>query len=157
MDIASVLLWGFAATTILTALLRGGQALGFSRMDLPLLLGLLFTPNRDRAKVYGSFVHLLNGWAFAVIYAVAFENIGFAGPLLGSVIGAVHGLFVLTVGLPVLPGLHPRMASDAAGPEPTRELEPPGFLALNYGRGTPSVTLIAHMIFGALLGTFYRM
>ena len=40
-------------------------------------------------------------------------------------------------GLPLIPGLHPRMASEYQGPTPTRQLEPPGFLALNYGRPTP--------------------
>mgnify|MGYP001367797883 CR=1 FL=1 len=50
-----------------------------------------------------------------------------------------------------------RMATDARGPEPTRELEPPGFMALNYGRRTPLVTLLAHVIFGAILGMFYRV
>jgi len=49
------------------------------------------------------------------------------------------------------------MATDARGPEPTRELEPPGFMALNYGRRTPLVTLLAHVLFGAILGTFYRV
>jgi len=34
----------------------------------------------------------------------------------------------------MLPGLHLRMASEQRGPEPTRQLEPPGFLALNYAR-----------------------
>ena len=157
MNIDAVLLWGFVATAVLTGITRGGQALGFSRMDLALLLGLLFTPNRDRAKVYGSLVHFLNGWAFAILYAVLFDNLGFANAWLGALIGALHGLFVLSVGLPLLPGLHPRMSSDAAGPEPTRELEPPGFLAINYGRGTPSITLLAHIVYGAILGTFYRV
>ena len=33
-------------------------------------------------------------------------------------------------------------------------LEPPGLLALNYGRETPLVTLFAHVVYGAILGTF---
>jgi len=37
------------------------------------------------------------------------------------------------------------MASEQRGPEPTRALEPPGVLALNYGRQTPVVTLVAHV------------
>jgi hypothetical protein len=49
------------------------------------------------------------------------------------------------------------MATDARGPEPTRELEPPGFMAINYGRRTPIVTIGAHLIFGAILGIFYRL
>jgi hypothetical protein len=156
MDLPGVLLWGFAATTILTTILRGSQAFGLTRLDLPLMLGLVFTPNRDHAKAYGFFVHLLNGWVFAFIYAAAFEDIGRATWWLGAAIGTVHALFVLTVGLPALPGIHPRMATDARGPEPTRELEPPGFMAVNYGRRTAVATLVAHIVFGAILGTFYR-
>jgi hypothetical protein len=58
--------------------------------------------------------------------------------------------------LPLLPGLHPRMASEHRGPEPTRALEPPGFLGLNYGHRTPLIALLAHVMYGAILGAFYR-
>ncbi|MBT2457121.1 hypothetical protein [Streptomyces sp. ISL-86] len=33
-------------------------------------------------------------------------------------------------------------------------LEPPGFLMLNYGRGTPTVTLAAHLAYGTIVGGF---
>ena len=64
-------------------------------------------------------------------------------------------MFVVVVLLPILPGVHPRMVSDFRGPEPTRLLEPPGFLATNYGRLTPLLLIIAHAIYGAILGAFY--
>jgi len=57
--------------------------------------------------------------------------------------------------LPLLPGVHPRMVSDSRGPEPTRLLEPPGFLATNYGRNTPIITILVHIVYGAILGAFY--
>ena len=154
MDLPGLLLWGFASTTILTTMLRGSQALGLTRMDIPLVLGLAFTANRDRAKAYGFFIHLLNGWLFAFVYWGFFTYLTVATWWLGALLGALHGLFVLIIMLPALPGVHPRMASDARGPEPTRELEPPGFLALNYGRRTPSVTVLAHIAYGAILGVF---
>jgi hypothetical protein len=69
----------------------------------------------------------------------------------------VHGLFVLLAVMPMLPGLHPRMASEQRGPEPTRQLEPPGFLALNYGRRTPLSVIAAHLVYGTILGAFYRL
>jgi hypothetical protein len=72
-------------------------------------------------------------------------------------VGFVHGLFVLVSVLPLLPGVHPRMASDFTGPQPTSGLEPPGFMALNYGRRTPVVTLLAHMVYGAIIGHFYEV
>jgi hypothetical protein len=155
MDLGRVLLWGFAGTTILTTILRASQALGLTRMDLPLLLGVMVTPDRDRAKIYGFLIHLVNGWLFALVYAAFFEALGLATWWLGAAIGLMHSLFVLIVGLPAIPGLHPRMAGDDTGPEPTRELEPPGFMAANYGRRTMIVTILAHIVYGAILGGFY--
>ncbi len=147
--------WGFAATIVLTSILRISQAAGLTRIDLPLMLGTMVTKQRDRAKVYGFILHLLNGWIFAYAYASAFESIRRASWWIGAVVGAVHGFFVLAVGMPSLPGIHPRMASDSTGPEPTRDLQPPGFLALNYGQQTAIVTMVAHVIYGTILGAFY--
>ncbi|HEY3117502.1 MAG TPA: hypothetical protein VGK54_12235, partial [Chloroflexota bacterium] len=75
----------------------------------------------------------------------------------GVGMGLIHAAFVLTVIMWLLPGLHPRMASEQRGPTPTRQLEPPGFLALNYGRRTPLSVVIAHVLYGAILGVFYHL
>ncbi|HEY4650882.1 MAG TPA: hypothetical protein VIG72_05685 [Pontibacter sp.] len=131
------------------------RPLGLTRMDLPFLLGTLFTPNRDKAPLLGFAAHLLMGWLFAFIYGVAFERSGLNTWWFGMAIGFVHGAFVLTVGLQLLTNLHPRMANPYQGPTPTRQLEPPGFMALNYGHGTPLVTLLAHLVYGGVLGLFY--
>jgi GH15 family glucan-1,4-alpha-glucosidase len=32
--------------------------------------------------------------------------------------------------------------------------EPPGFLLLNYGRQTPLVTVLGHIVYGAIVGSF---
>ena len=56
---------------------------------------------------------------------------------------------------PILPALHPRMANEQYGPTIVRQLEPPGFLGLHYGWRTPLSVLLAHAIFGAILGAFY--
>jgi hypothetical protein len=157
MNLESVLLWGFVATIALTTLVQGGQSLGLSRMSLPFILGTMFTANRDRAAMVGFLVHLLNGWLFAFLYALAFESWGRATWWLGGGIGLVHGLAVLVALMPVLPGFHPRMASEERGPEPTRMLEPPGLLALNYGRRTPLLALLAHLVYGAIIGAFYQL
>lgn len=157
MNWESALLWGFAGTVLLTTLMRGSEALGLTRMDIPFMLGTMVTPYRDRAKVLGSLMHFVNGWLFAFIYMAFFESLNLATWWLGAGMGLVHALFVLVVGMPFLPGMHPRMASDFTGPEPTRQLEPPGFLALNYGRRTPAVTVAAHLVFGGVLGAFYQL
>jgi hypothetical protein len=49
------------------------------------------------------------------------------------------------------------MASSFQGPQPTNALEPPGFMALNYGRRTPIVSLASHVVYGAILGHFYEI
>ena len=156
MNLLSILLWGFVATVVLTSLLAASQAFGVSRMSIPFILGTMVTPNRDRAMLAGSAMHMMNGWLFALIYAAAFESLGRTTWWLGAAGGAAHGLFVLLVGLPMLPALHPRMASEQHGPTPTRHLQPPGFLALHYGHRTPIATLAAHLVYGAILGGFYR-
>lgn len=157
MNFGSILLWGFVATIVLTAIMQGGQSLGLSRMSLPFMLGTMFTASRDRAAMVGFLVHLVAGWLFGFLYALAFESWQRATWWLGAGIGLVHGLAVLVVLTPVLPGFHRRMATEQRGPEPTRELEPPGFLALNYGRRTPLLTLLAHLVYGAIIGAFYRL
>ena len=157
MNLPSILLWGFAATIVLTALTIASQSLGLTRIDLPFIIGTMLTPNRDRAKVIGAAMHVVNGWIFAVVYALFFEQLHMAAWWLGALMGCVQGLFVVVAVLPMLPGMHPRMVSDFRGPEPTRLLEPPGFLAMNYGRVTPWVLMLVHACYGLILGTFYRL
>lgn len=147
-----VWLWGLAATALLTTLLRAAQALRWTRMDIPFLLGTMFTADREKAKALGVVVHFLNGWAFAWLYAAFFRALGGATVPWGMAVGAAHALFVLAAVIPALPSAHPRMASEAMGPEPTRMLEPPGFLALNYGVQTPAATVLAHLLYGGVLG-----
>ncbi len=152
-----ITLWGFVGTVILTTLMAGSQALGLTRMNIPFMLGTMVTPDRDRAKLVGFGMHLANGWLFAALYAAAFQSWRRASWWLGALIGLVHALFVLVAAMPLLPGMHPRMASEQRGPTPTRQLEPPGVLALNYGKRTPVSVVFAHLVYGAILGIFYRL
>jgi hypothetical protein len=157
MNWGSWLLWGFASTLLLTTTLAGSQGLGLTRMNLPYILGMMFTPDRDKARLYGFFFHLLNGWVFSLLYVFAFESWGVANWWRGLALGLLHGLFVLVVVMSMLPGLHPRMASEQHGPTANRALEPPGFLGMNYGISTPISVILSHAIFGAILGGFYRV
>jgi hypothetical protein len=142
---------GFGATVVLTTLLAGAQGVGWTRMSLPYLLGAMFTPDRDRARLLGVGVHLLNGWVFSLLYFAVFSVAGGASLLLGVVVGLAHGMFVAAVGLPLLPAFHPRVARPQAGPTSERRLEPPGFLARNYGWSTGAVLVASHAVFGAIL------
>lgn len=154
--VVRLLLAGLVATILLTVVLRGGQLLGLTRMDLPLILGLWVTKDRERAKFLGVFVHILVGWPLAAVYAGVFWLLGGASWWLGGLAGFVHALFVLLVVLPGLPGVHPRMASERTRPDPTRHLQPPGLAGLNYGRRTAVATVIGHVVYGIVLGILLR-
>ena len=154
MDWAGWAVFGLAATVTLTAIMVGAQLAGLSRMDLPLMLGTLVTDRPDRARFIGFLIHLVNGQIFAIVYAAAFSLLGRAEWWLGALFGAFHGVAALVVFVPLMAGIPPRVASDRAGTTLDAVLEPPGLLALNYGRETPAVALVAHVPYGWILGAF---
>ena len=45
-----------------------------------------------------------------------------------------------------------RTASEHHGATALRQLEPPGFLAINYGYQTKAAALVAQVVYGAVLG-----
>jgi hypothetical protein len=147
------LVGGFLGTLVLTTVLRAATELRLTRMDMPFLLGTAVSTDRVRAKALGYALHFLFGLVFAVAYWAVFAVAGRSGAVFGAVLGLVHALFaggaLVNVLLPVV---HPRMGTgfDAAGDAPI--LEPPGFLLLNYGRQTPVATVVAHVLYGAIVG-----
>jgi len=152
MDWAGWALFGLVATAILTAVMITAQLAGQTRLDLPLLLGTLVSEDPDRARVAGFFIHLAVGLGFAFGYAATFALLGEATWWLGGLLGLLHVAVALTVLVPLLAGVHPRIASDRAGLSSTAALEPPGLAGLNYGARTPLVAIVAHLAFGIALG-----
>jgi hypothetical protein len=155
MNVWAALAGGFVGTLVLTTALRAASELALTRVDLPFLLGTAVTRDRARAKALGYLMHVAAGEVFALLYFGIFTAIDMRGWLLGALFGLLHGIVSATALVNVLlPVVHPRMGStlSAAGSSPL--LEPPGFLMLNYGRGTPIVTLLAHIAYGAIVGGF---
>jgi len=157
MDWSGLAIFGLVATVLLTAVIVGAQLAGLTRLDIPLMLGTLLTGDPDRARFYGFFLHLIMGQFFALFYAAGFAALGLASWWLGTVFGLLHAAVAGTLLVPLLPTVHPRMATERAGPTSTTLLEPPGLLALNYGWNTPLVTVTAHMVYGAVLGLFLHV
>jgi hypothetical protein len=155
-----VTLWGalaggFVGTIVLTSGLRLAQELGWTRMDIPLLLGTVFTDDRGRATVIGVAVHFLNGLLFALGYYAIFRAVDQAGWAFGAALGVVHaalaGGVLVTL---LLPAVHPRMGTPWSDAEETPLLEAPGFMLMNYGRRTALWTLLGHVAYGAIVGGF---
>lgn len=156
MDWAGWGLFGLVATAALTAALITAQLAGLTRLDLPLVLGTLVTEDPDRARVVGFFMHLGAGQGFALGYAATFALLHRAAWWIGALLGLLHVGIALTVLLPLLPGVHPRMASQRAGLTSTAVLEPPGVFAVNYGVQTPAVAVVIHVMYGIVLGLLLR-
>ena len=157
MDWTGWALFGLLATGILTAVMMTAQMAGLTRLDLPLVLGTLVTEDPDKARVAGFFIHLGVGQCFALGYATVFATLHRPSWWLGALLGLLHVAIALLALLPLLPGVHPRMASLRAGPTSTAVLEPPGLLALNYGIQTPVVAIVAHVLYGTVLGTLLEL
>lgn len=149
-------LGAFLGALVMTALMSAGRMLGLSRMSLPLMLGTMVTPDRDRAVPIGLAMHIVFGMLMALPYYGVFTV---TAPTwwLGGLLGVAHGLLTHVLLLPALPGIHPRMASEREGPEPTRALEPPGPLGLNYGMRTPALGIFAHAVFGVVVGAICQL
>jgi len=144
-----VTIWGALAggaigTIVLTSGVRLAQELGWTRMDIPLLLGTAFTDRRSRAMLIGTTIHFTNG--------LLFDQAGWAfGAVLGVAHAALAGGVLMTL---LLPAVHPRMGTPWSDAEETPLLEAPGFMLLNYGRRTALWTLLAHVAYGAIVGGF---
>jgi hypothetical protein len=155
MTIWGALAGGLVGTIVLTSGMRIAQELGWTRMDIPLLLGTAFTENRSRANIVGYVLHFVNGLVFALAYYGVFAAVGHAGWLFGLGLGLVHALFaggaLVTI---LLPAVHPRMGTPWSDAQETPLLEPPGFLLRNYGEQTALGTVIAHLAYGAIVGGF---
>lgn len=158
MSIWGALAGGFVGTLVLTTILRAASELRQTRIDLPFLLGTVFTADRGRAKALGYLLHFVAGLLFALVYYAIFLAIGRSGWWLGAIFGLAHALFSSTalVNL-LLPLVHPRMGTPLTGANETALLEPPGFLMRNYGNRTPLVTILSHIAYGALVGGFAHL
>lgn len=155
MTIWGALAGGVVGTIVLTSGLRAAQELGWTRMDIPLLLGTAFTANRSRASVIGFGLHFANGLLFALGYYAVFRAVDQAGWAFGAALGVVHAAFAGGVLVTMLlPAVHPRMGTPWSDAEETPLLEAPGFMLRNYGHQTVIWTLLTHVAYGAIVGGF---
>jgi hypothetical protein len=146
---------GFLGTLVLTTGLRAASELGLTRMDIPFLLGSAFSDDRRRAKAIGYGLHFIAGQVFALLYFAVFSAIEESGWLLGALFGLVHAAFASTALVNILlPAVHPRMGTQNTSADANPLLEPPGFMMLNYGRSTPLVTVVVHIVYGTIVGGF---
>jgi uncharacterized membrane protein YagU involved in acid resistance len=158
MSVWAALAGGFAGTLVLTTMLRTASEFHLTRIDLPFLLGTAITADRARAKAIGYVAHFVMGQIFALGYYALFLALGRHDWWLGALFGLGQGLFASTVLINVLlPLVHPRMGTPFSDAGTVALLEPPGFMARNYGLQTPVVSLIAHVAYGTIIAVFLSL
>lgn len=155
MDWLGLLVWGFWAIAAMTSIEAAARWLNLTRMSTPVLLGSAVSSDRDRATLWGTLIHAGFGWTFAALYALGFLAAGSSDWWIGLLMGLGQAVFMYAVIFPALPAIHPHMASTREPPGPHDALQPPGFLALNYGRNTIIVVLVSHAVYGTLFALLY--
>lgn len=150
------------ATLAMTALMQMGEAMGMTRMNMAVMLGSMFRRDPGSARSLGMTLHLMNGLAFGVLYALVWWAIDPADLAdawwIGLVFGAVHGVVAMAM-MPVMSGMHPRVRSDALavsrGTGAEVRLPPFGFGGRRFGAMTPMGILLGHLVFGVVWGLVF--
>jgi hypothetical protein len=164
-DIWTGMLAGFIGTLVMTAMMRTSIAMGMTNMPpMPLVQGAMATDDPRKAKKIGMVTHVLvmGTIVFGIVYAAILAAVGGPGWLVGLIVGLVHGV-VTGVFMKMMGATHPRMepVANFSGDETWRHdatglhLAEPGLFGRNYGSGTPMGLLMAHAVFGLVVGAVY--
>jgi hypothetical protein len=148
------LLGGLVASLLLSALLYVAPALDFPFINMPHLIGGIFTSSADVAFWLGFWIYFLLGvFLFAPLLRqiwgkVPGDAVSLGGALLkGTMWGIV--LWILAGLLLPLFGLLNRLPGDA--------FESPGFFALNLGWEAAILLLVIHLLYGVALALVANM
>ena len=143
-DWAAVALGGLVGTLGLTVIMAAATAAGLARLNFPMLLGTFFGPPGPATLAIGFVWHFVNGVLFAIVYGLAFNALGLAPTWLsGAGFGAVHTIIAGGL-LGLISSIHPLIR---AGRMPA-----PRAFGSRYGSPGVAVLLLAHLVFGGIVG-----
>lgn len=156
---------GFVATAVMAALMKMSARMGMTDMPpMELVIGSMLTGDLDRARRVGTVVHwfMMGTIGFGLGYAAVFTGVGSASALTGILLGAVHGVAVGLVFLPMMPAVHPRMGANPTFDgtvqvsNGTVELATPGLFGARWGGMTPVGLLMGHVVYGLVAALVYQ-
>jgi hypothetical protein len=143
-----LLLWaGFSATIAVTWLAFVARRFGWTRLSPVRVLGCFFASNADGvgSRLIGTLLHFAaGGIVLPLIYGVIFELTGQAEIPFGLALGALHGI-IAGLALPLI-------TSQAHCTGVPRD---PGIFGWRLGLATPPGLLLAHALYGGVLGYVY--
>jgi len=133
------LLGGLVGWVALTLVMVMAPLMGVPPMSIPSMLGGMFGVN---SLVFGWIMHLMIGLVLGLVYAYRIAPHFSGAPWLrGLLYSLLPWLVLMVVIAPVLPVLNPMLAKM-----------PPGFFFANIGFMAIMGTLIAHLVYGVVLG-----
>ncbi len=156
---------GLVGTVVMTAMMSLAGRMGMTEMPpMTLVMGSMMSGDPDRARLLGTVAHylLMGTVVFGLGYAALFAAFGSASLLTGIAIGAVHGVLVGAMAMPIMPAIHPRMTRtpgsggavvDTAGGAVV--LAAPGVFGSQWGSMTPVGFVMGHVVFGLVAALVY--
>jgi len=171
-DLVAALVGGFVGTVVMTAMMMASKKAGMSDMPpMPLVLGSMMSGDRKKAMGIGGMLHLIvmGTIVFGIGYGLLFDALNNDDWWVGALIGAVHGVLVGAVFMPMMPSVHPRMSKElvgtgARGGSQTEavdangdvQLAAPGLMGANWGGMTPAGLVLGHVVYGGVLALLYN-
>lgn len=164
-SILAALVAGLVGTAVMSTMMKMSGKLGMTDMPpMELVTGSMMSGDPDRANQLGIALHwvMMGTVVFGLGYAALFNALGSASWLTGVGIGAVHGLMVGLVFMPMMPSMHPRMTRQpvfAGTVDPdasTVTLAAPGVMGSRWGGMTPVGLLMGHVVYGLVVALVYQ-
>lgn len=164
-DLGAALLSGLVGTLVMTAMMTMSKAAGMSDMPpMPLVMGSMVDGDRRRALAMGTLAHyvVMGTVVFGLVYAALFTAFDNDAWWIGAVVGAVHGVLVGAIFMPMMPSMHPRMAAvgEVGSTVDTDErgevvIRSPGFFGKDWGGMTPAGLVMGHAVYGLVAALVY--
>ena len=145
---SSILMIGAAASAVVSLIFHFARLLGWTRMNVELIIGSLFTAEIGPKTWWVGFAALLAvGAAAALGYGFIFRSARRSGAGVGLNLSLFHwGLSGIAIG--ILPAFHPLVSE---------RLPAPGFYMLGEGLREGLSYFAAHLLFGGLVGSLFDL
>ena len=152
-ELVPALIAGLTGTVAMTAMMMIGKSMGMTSMDIALITGGMMTDDEAKARKVGMMIHIvmMGTIVFGIAYTLLFRAFDSTSAATGLLIGAIHGIVVGAMAMPMMGVIHPRMQAAGQG----FHLDSPGFMGVQYGKGTPAGLLMGHAIYGLVVALVY--